>query len=251
MRPILVPSRAVTLPAGLVVHPQAIDLGAWQAHLLKHPLGVSAVRDRAPWNAEGWDATAPPVVAPAQRESVAARIVALEPAGERCAVRELRGARSPVAEPCYVCPPPLIHHCAAILDEAGGIGRGYAAVIEAVLAEVAAPEAVAVPRAELAKRLIAGLRQPAWIEAGTVLGVGLLTFPGGPAAVARINRADGTRVELRLDRGSWKWRTTYRIRQVSAASRWSFLTDHPRPEPSLPLSEMYVVPRRWWEAYGT
>jgi hypothetical protein len=227
----------------------------WQAHLVKHPLGVSALRSRQPWNHEGWDATTPPVVTADGREQLVRRILALGQGGERCEVREFRDGRTPEApkEPCYRCPPSLLSLCSAVLGEPDGPGRRYAWVIEALLAEVAEDRATVVPSAEVSARLLKGLARPAWIEAGTVLAVGVLDGGDGkPRAVARIARGDGTRADFYFDASSLNltWRTTYRQRQSSVHTRWSFLLQQPAPSPSLPLSGFYVVPRGWWEACG-
>ncbi|WP_433935300.1 hypothetical protein AB3662_11375 [Sorangium cellulosum] len=246
MRQIFVPSRTVALPGGLVAPPVEQKLTTWHAHLLKHPLGVHAVRGNQPWNQEGWDRTVPPVVTAEQRERIAGRIMALRPNGMRCQVRELRGARSPEAEPCYACQTPLVSLCAAILDEADGVGHRYAATIEALLTDVAEEAAVVIPRRDLSFRLIKSLTRPAWIEAGTVLAVGV----DGKTPMVRIARADGTRADFWLNGNGLTWRTTYRMPQASVHTQLSFMMDHFAPAPSLPLSDVYVVPRRWWEAYG-
>jgi hypothetical protein len=246
MRPIFVPRHEVTLPGGLVAPPQAIKLPKWQAHIVKHPMGVGKVRDGHPWSAEGWDKTEPPVITTSQRDGLAGRITALAPDGARCPVRELRGGRSPKAEPCRTCEPPLLHLCAAILNEAESVGRRYAATIEALLQEVAERTAVVVPRSDLFHRLSKSLIRPAWIEAGTVLAVG--TDKG--MDMVRIARADGTRADFSLNGNGLRWCTTYRVPQASPYTRVSFLMEQFAPAPKLPLSDLYVVPGGWWEAYG-
>jgi hypothetical protein len=247
VRPILLPQREVTLPGGLVAPPQEIRLPVWQAHLVKHPFGVGSVRAGRPWNCEGWDVTTPPVLTAEHRGRLSERIVTLAPGGARCPVRELRGGRSPEAEPCYACKPPLLHLCAAILDEGEGVGHRYAATVETLLRDVAEKTAVVIPRPDLSARLIKSLARPAWIEAGTVLAVGV----DGKTPMVRIARADGTRADFWLNGNGLGWRTIYRIPQASVRTRVSFLMDHFAPASSLPLSDVYVVPRGWWEAHGT
>ena len=59
------PSSTRTLPCGLTCPPADIEPGAWQAHLLKHPLGFGSLityPDRKPWNAEGWDRLEPAII---------------------------------------------------------------------------------------------------------------------------------------------------------------------------------------------
>lgn len=248
MSAIRIPTRGVALPGGLRCAPGEVRVAAWQAHLLKHPLGIAAMRNERPWNHEAWDVTTPPVVTQEQRERLSGRIVALDPGGDRCQVRELRGARSLEPEPCYRCQPPLLHQCAALLDEADGVGRRYAAVIDALLAEVAEDRATVVPRLDLTRRLIGATRRPAWIEGGTVLAVGI--EGRHPRPTVRVARGDGTRADFWLNGTDLVWRTTYRLPQVSVNTRASFLMDHPAPSPSLSLSDVYVVPRGWWEAHG-
>lgn len=248
MSTIRIPTRGVALPGGLRCAPGEVRVAAWQAHLLKHPLGIGAVRNERPWNHEAWDVTTPPVVTQEQRERLSGRIVALDPGGDRCQVRELRGARSPEAEPCYRCQPSLLQQCAVLLDEADGVGRRYAAVIDALLGEVAEDRAMVVPRPQVFGRLFRGLTRPAWIEAGIVVAVGVEGRSLAPTV--RIARGDGTRADFWLNGTELVWRTTYRLPQVSVNTRASFLMDHPAPSPSLSLSDVYVVPRGWWEAHG-
>ena len=246
MRPIMIPSQAVSLAGGLRCVPREVQLAAWQAHIVKHPLGVDAVRQGAAWNREAWDSTRPAVVTAEQRAELTSGIQALGDATSRCGVRELRGGRTPAApkEPCYVCEPPLLAQCAGLLDGAG-VGPRYAAATEALLRELAADRALEVPRPELSRRLIARLRHPAWIEAGLVLAVGL----EHRQALVRIAKGDGTRSDFWLNGVNLAWRTTYRVPVTTVNTRWSFLLEHPAPTPSLPLSDVYVVPRGWWEAH--
>lgn len=253
MKPILVPSRTVTLPGGLRCASHTVPLAAWQAHVIKHPLGVNAIRKRAPWNLEAWDATAPPVVTDTVRAAVIARIQGLETASSKCGVRELRGGRTPLErgdkEPCYLCPPDLLPRCGVILGEPGGVGVGYAQAIDTLLHGVSETQAIEVPRLELMGKLASSLRRPGWIEAGLVAAVGMIGAPLVPGV--RIARGDGALVELWLNGVDLVWKTTYRTPQISTVTRWSHLIDVPRPNPRLPLSDTYVVPRGWWESHGT
>ena len=246
----MVPSGALALAGGLRCSPREVPLAVWQAHLVKHPLGLDALRSGRPWNNEGWDTTTPPAVTAEARVRLVERIQALEDGSRRCGVREFRGGHTPAApeDPCYRCASPLQPRCAAILDEPEGVGRRYAAVTAALLGEFAEQCAIEVPRLALSYRLTAGLRHPSWIEAGLILAAGVEGRK--PAAMVRIARGDGTRADFWLNGRELRWRTTYRIPQRTVHTRFSFLMDLPAKTPSLPLSDVYVVPRGWWEAHG-
>lgn len=246
----LVPSAAMQFPGGLRCAPSVIAVESWQGHILKHPFGLHAIRRRkgAPWNEEGWDQVEPPVVTAEQRAEASSRITALGDAQQRCPVPELRAGRGVEIEPeCYACRAPLLTGCARLLGDSG-IGARYAEATEQVLREVA--DGVAVPRKTLGALLMRHLRNPAVWSKLVIMAVGRVGPERRP--VARASRADGVRVELTVRDQGLSWRTTYRIAQKEGSfASLSFMQDHPVPDPRLPLSDQYVVPRGWWERHGS
>lgn len=244
---LLLPSREIRLPGGYRWAPGAIEPRVWQAHIVKHPLGVYALREISrPWNHEGWDALDPPVVNEAQRARVVAAISELGDKKQRCEVAELRGKRSASRQmECMECEPPLIGSCARVL-EADGVGARYAEVAESIVSAAAGGELV--PRRALTKVLMKGLTSSALWHGLVVMSVGL-TKVGN---VARFARADGTLVELYIGPSQLlRWRTAHRTLVVGANERFSFLSKGPAPDPKLSLSDVYVVPRDWWQTHGS
>lgn len=253
MTSVLVPAQEVRLPGGLVCRPREVDVGVWQAHVVKHPLGLGALWRGGVWNEEGWDRGPAPAIGNAEREAQIAAMRALD-TNSRCGVRELRGGNTPVApkEPCYVCEAPLVVRCSQVLQAPGAIGSRYRETLEAMLCAVADGESIVVPRLELAKRLMASLNRPGWLEQGLVLAVGSEGTGKNVVPMVRIARGDGTRVDFWLNGGTeLAWKTTYRVPQASTHTRWSFLMKHHDPNPRLPLSDVYVVARGWWEGHGS
>lgn len=241
------PSSRIQFPRGYHWDPQELDVDVLQSHVLKHPLGINALRRSRAWNDEGWDAITPAVVTVDQRDRVVAKIVALGDAKLRCEVRELRGKQSKNPEPeCRACSAPLIHQCAKALD-AEEIRARYLGVAEGCVRELVGGEVV--PFADLSKRLLGGLNRPEVWEGLTVMSVGL--EKGSP--VMRVSRVDGTRVDLYIHGKALRWRTTFRspANVVGTGSRWSFLLDRPTPDPTLSLSDACVVPRDWSNRHGT
>jgi hypothetical protein len=245
----LIPSSEVALPGGIRCVPRAVAVPPWQAHVLKHPLGVNGVRRTRSldgWNGEQWDATSPPVVDAAGRAEAQAKIAALGDVHQRCAVPEVRGAVGTAEEPeCYGCGEPLVLGCARLLAD---VGDRYAGVIDEVVA--AMRDASLVPRARLTGFLYAKVRTPAiWADL-VVLSTG--KAPRSKGSIIRISRGDGVRVELTLD-GAHRaaWRTCYREPNAVGLRGLSFLTDSPLPDRSIPLSDQYAVPRGWWERHGS
>jgi hypothetical protein len=246
MKPVLLPSRPLKLAGGFQCAPSSIAVAAWQAHLVKHPLGVDAIRRDHPWNHEGWP------ISDAQRRDWTTNIQALEAQHGRCGARELHGGRAPQTrekEPCYVCAPGLLSRCAGILNQADGVGAQYASATESLLEAMQEDRAIVVPRVDVSRRMSKALfSNPAWIEAGAILGVGL---GKDKRPMVRIARGDGTRTDLWLNGANLNWRTTYRVPQVSVYTRWTFLLDQPAKTNALPLSDAYVVARGWWETHGS
>lgn len=239
-----VPERSHALPDGLVVEPRVVPAPPWQAHVIKHPFGLGAMwgawSGSRRWNTEGWDRVAPPVLEEGERASLTAAIGALHEGEARCRADKLerteyRGEPRRERMPCYECA--LAERCGEITRS---VGERYASWVDRLLAELAPLEAV--PRNELALRLQRELGAP---EASlpVVLSVGR----GAGGAGARVQAPNGVRVELALvGRDRLEWWTTYRKPARTANDRISALLDVMQPLPSLPLSGMAVVPRRWW-----
>lgn len=245
----LVPSVEVALPGGIRCVPRAVAAPPWQAHVLKHPLGVNGVRRARSidaWNGERWDATTPPVVDPAVRRETQAKIAALGDSRQRCAVPEVRGKVGQAAEPeCYACGEPLVLGCARLLAD---VGDRYAAVIDELVRSVS--DAVTVPRAQLTSLLYARTRTPELWADLVVLSTG--KPPRSQGWIVRISRGDGVRVELVLGAAQRaEWRTCYREPVAVGLRGVSFLTDPPVPDRSIPLSDRFAVPRGWWERHGS
>lgn len=243
-----IPSRPHRLTPVLSVESAEIDACVWQAHVLKHPFGLGALYNLASlngdrrWNTEGWDETEPPTITRSERAELVAKIGALAVDGHRCtatrlAREEFRGEHRHEDTPCYECAPPLAARCAEVTR---GIGERYASVVDGIF--LALQDAVEVRRTDAYGRVTASARRGP--VDGTLVSVGRL---GTGGRGARINDASGARVELYLDRGALRWRTTYRVRFAGLSDRASFLLDMLPAIARTPLSDRVLVPRRWWE----
>lgn len=243
-----IPSRPYRLTPLLHVESRDIDARTWQAHVLKHPFGLGAlynasIRGERRWDAERWDSTDPPTISPMERADLAGRIAALEVDGRRCAATRLthevfRGRAPAQREPCYECPSPLVARCA---DVTHPVGDRYAAAVDRILHAFA--DSVEVPRREVPARVVTGARRGD-LRGSSVLSVGRLA--DGKRG-ARINDGSGVRVELYLEGGTLRWRTTYRRSCTSPIDGASFLLDVLPAIRGAPLSDRVLVPRRWWE----
>lgn len=245
-----IPATEIALPGGIQCAPRQVELPAWQAHVLKHPLGLNGARRARcvdAWNAERWDTLVPAAIDEKERANLFARIGGLGDNHQRCPVAEVRGKLGAGSEPeCYACREPLILGCARIVNE---VGDRYAIVTERVLSALA--DGLLVKRAELSRRVMAALRDPAALARLVVLSAGKASRSQG--WFVRISRSDGVRVELSLGaQGRAEWRTTYREPKVTDPfGMASFLLESLIPDPSLSLSDVYGVPRGWWEGHGS
>jgi hypothetical protein len=248
---LLLPSRRIDLPGGYRWEPNLVDLEAWQAHLLKHPLGLWATRELGrSWDHESWTKTTPPVLDEQKRSQLFAAIAQASSAANACAVPEVFGVQSSQeTEPqCYRCKAPLLTQCFGLMNSIG-ISPRYAELTEQVVASLSEGEAV--ERRALAATLQRTARRMEDWSNLVVMAVGNLGREAGHGL--RLTRGDGIRVELRLGLNHrLQWRTTYRIPEIAAHSgAWGYLLKLPDPAPKLSLSDVYVVPRAWWQEHGS
>lgn len=247
------PSREYSLPEGLRCPVQEIHRANWQAHLVRHPLGVLTLArggGREGWNREGWDELVPPVVTGAEREALVKKITGLGQGTLRCRVPEFRGKRGsdPDKVACYDCPPQVAVPCEGILN--GGVGPRYAAVTEALLAAVEAGVAVVHTREVVTRALSRLWNAPDRWQQLVLLTVGM-DDRQGMHPIVRITRADGVRAEFYLRGRNLYWRTTYRYVARGPAARLSFVMAMARPSVLTGhLSDLAAVPRLWWEGVG-
>lgn len=251
----LLPKSEIALGGVLRCPRREIEVGPWQAHVVKHPLGGHWLRrcaGKAAWNAEGWDRLEPPVVTEVDRASLLASIQGFATETQRCGARELWG-KPPKGddEPCYACKAPLVKQCEKVVNAAGAVGAVYADRVEMILRSFS--DAVQVSKKDLGARLMAFLRAPEKLEGLSVLHVGLDRGEGNKR-IARISGHDGVVVEFYLlGQDELKWRTTYREPQAMAnvGARLSFLQRAPHPDNRIEvLSDAALVTRGWWETHG-
>jgi hypothetical protein len=242
-----------------------IDAGVWQDHLVRHPLGIHGkvqANGPAPWDLEAWDQTDPPVINAKRRNQLLTAIAALAQAGGTCLVPEIIGGPRGVVEPdapaCSRCLPLVRSACVNLCHEQDPVGLRYAEHTEQCLAAVEGEQGIIVARTALVTALLRTRNSP---EADATLVV--LSFGHANAAntrIARLNRGDGTRVELYVDAGrTLRWRTTYRqasrrgdTRAPLLAPRRQFLVDFPMESSTFgTLSDKCVVPRLWWRTHAS
>ncbi len=240
----------IELPGGFRWEQHDVQTAFWQAHLLKHPLGLRALRWRPPrrWNHEGWDELEPPAITEAQRASFAAEIGKLTLGGQRCAVEELRGGPVATGEPeCYECKPPLLVACRDLLAKIGLPAR-YGAEAEGLAYAVA--DAEVVPREKLTSRLFKSLQHGELFKGLVLMSVGRADGYGRP--IVRISSAGGARLELYIEGGGrLRLRTHYRQRvQGSIRDTFNFVTAGAERDPKLSLSEAFFVARDWVNRHG-
>lgn len=249
----ILPSTDVQLPSGLVWRGKEIEPAIWQAHLVKHVLGVNELRQwgpKAPWNRERWHELG--AIDEERRARLVAKIVALRNEKQRCEVPELRGKvaeeRSAKLE-CERCKPPVLHQCGKLLH-GDQISQRYAAVTEAALRALVG--GALMQRAALTKILYSATRSP---ERCTLLRSELVVMSSGrdnAGPIVRVCRSDGVRVDLYRAGSSLSWRTTLRNQQALEGLGWvSHVLDAPAKDAKLSLSEEYVVPRDWFNRHGT
>lgn len=247
---LLLPSQAVDLPGGYRWAPQLVTVNAWQAHLLKHPLGLRSTRRLgAIWDYEGWTKTTPPVVDADMRDGVFEQIRALSAGGQPCGVPEVFGVASqsdPDRPECYSCPQPLVDRCAEVLKKENLSAR-YAQETEAVVS--ALRDGVILKRKQLTHVLYTGVKRPEVWRDLVVMSRGAMKA-GGEGL--RITRGDGVRVQLEVHQGDrLAWYTTYRLPEISGRSGgWGFLVQTLAQGSRTFLSDAYVVSRAWWETHG-
>jgi hypothetical protein len=253
------PGRPLRYAGGLRCVPKVVGANAWQAHLLKHPMGMRAqcvqhATGRRRWNDEGWDALDPPVVTLDERRRAVTEIRALRAADQRCAMprlelEEYAGRAELERMPCYGCASALCSACARVLNEVVEVGPRYAKATERVLASLEGDLGHLLRRQELLELVMRLCRRRETLEDAAVLWCGLL--PEEDRLVARVNAANGVRVECYLEYGSMsmRWRTTFRNVPGSGPKVAELLLDAPR-RPSRGgalLSDCCVVSRPWWE----
>ncbi len=239
-----IPSAPRTLGGGLRVVSGNVHVPVWQEHVIKHPFGLDhlygLVAGRRRWNAEGWDKTDPVVLDQTERARLVAAIRALEVDGVRCGAERLERtelhAEPPLDEiPCRACE--IAVPCSR---ETVDVSSRYAGFADRLLDRFV--DAEVVPRAAATARVMTR-----WREAGglpPVLSTGMLKRV--EARGARINAPDGVRVELYLDGGTLRWRTTYRRPSSAPNDRISHLLEVLAPVAGDPLSGHVLLPRPWW-----
>ena len=234
-----------------------LDRANWQAHLIKHPMGVNAIArsaGREPWNQEGWDRLVPPVVTAAERTQAVEAIASLRHESARCEVPEFQGRRkgtNPENVACTKCRAELVDACFGILGGQVQVGQRYATVTEELVDAVTAGRCAQLGKRKLFLALFSLWQKPEALRGLCVLRFGL-DQKSGRSPIVRISRSDGVRTEFYIRGRSLKWRTTYRdILAVSTpAGAMAFLQDPPPPASFLgALSETCAVPRSWWEEY--
>jgi hypothetical protein len=244
-----VPSRTFSLAGGLVCQPRMKTPNVVQAHVVKHPVGVDRLSRGGAWSAEGWNQLG--VIDEANRAAFVSQVLRLRSGGDECGVPELRGA--PPAVPareiaCVTCPFLLAKACAGLSMPT--IGSAYFAVLDAVLDAASGPSAARVTKATLAAKLIAGLRTIPTL-ADVVIGYAGLDARNKRSIIVRLNRGDGVRAELFFEEpDQLSWRTLWRDpKAVSTPNGWlQFLLDAPpQAKSTMPLSEMCLVSRLFWE----
>jgi len=241
------PGAKTTLPCGLACPEADIEAGAWQAHLLKHPLGFGALL-RYPgiksWNAEGWDRLEPPVITESRREALVKAIASLP----GCRFPEIRGGAgsNPDKLPCYQCHGKTLAECQRLFGFGDPLVSGaYADVALSMLESLSSEKAVAVDRAAVCRRAISLWRSP---EALDGLTVGSAGADHDDRLFLTVSRYDGVRTEFYLEASALKWRTTYRELRATSPRRLVFLLDMNPPDIRAgTLSDQCIVPRHWWE----
>jgi len=253
------PSRDLRLAGGLLCPATPIERSVWLEHVTKHPLGVSAIarsRGRDAWNLEGWDRLAPPVISEPQRAELVKGLAGLSEGKQRCEVPEVRGKKSgsdPDRLACRDCTVPIIARCEQLMHVEGGVGQQYAAVIESLLLAVDEGQGLEVAPAKFQQAVHRLWRSPSDLDGLVVLTVGL-DDRRAARPIARLSRHDGVRAEFYLEEPNrLRWRTAYRnfVMTRTGPQVVSFLGDVARPAPKLGrVSDLCVVPRRWWETHG-
>ena len=260
------PSRIHCLPDGLSAPPTELGVQGWQYHLAKHPLGVHALATQQPWNGEGWDALAPPVVTDDLRVGFLKQISTFA-AGERgCGIPEFVGSGRSTEDPnnlaCKRCFAPVLSRCAAALgDTPPGLGLSgrYAQVVEELLEAVSDARGQLVRRTTLmhvASKLVVRHRNAPEIFRGLV--VGYLGWPPKRrdpserrSEILRLQRYDGVRAEFYRNGDKLAFRTCYRQPRSTQNKTMTFLFDPPDlPDGKIASSENCIVARQWWETHG-
>ncbi len=242
-----VPSRTFAL-AGLVCEPRERPAGAIQGHIVKHPLGVTSLVRGGAWNAERWDELG--VVDEGLRAGFLEAVRTLRVGAASCALPELRGESTGRfdAIACDTCPASLASACLDLTRAT--IAARYFGVLEDLLAQASGPSAVRIGKTELTTRVMASLRAPAAFSDLVVMYAGV-DGRQQRHVVVRLNRSDGVRAELYYEEPDrLVWRTLFRDPRAIASlnARVSFLFDAPpQAKSTMPLSELCLVSRPFWQ----
>lgn len=231
----LFPSRVLELPGGLVLRPTSIEQRVFAAHVMKHVVGLATSRKRAPWDAEGFSETEPPLVDEGRR---AALVLALGGPGVGCLLPEARGKRGNEPEPeCYACSRASL--CAPHLE---AFVVGYLALAESVLA--AFETGVRLPARDVTELLLHHRARRVSLDDCATL-VRYRTAKG--LEIVRATRLrDGLRAELSASAGQFRFRTSYRIPGTAMARLSAALATGGEGG----VSDWLTVPRPFAEACG-
>jgi hypothetical protein len=247
-----IPREALQLPGGLSCVVAEVEPRVTSAHVVRHPLGVDAERDRvgSAWDREGWGELAPAAISNEARTRLFRTLASLSVHGAGCGVPEVSGARDIRDQQqieCSACPTPLARRCETELHDVVDV---YVARTTELLEDLAT-SSVWVPRLAMIRVLAGRLRtaEP-WTPLAT-LSVGF-DARTRERPIARVSRTDGLRTELYLHGASLRWRTTWRSVPSNGAEAMSFVLQFPKPlDSSHALSDRCLVARPWWERHGT
>lgn len=234
-----------------------------QDHLIKHPFGMrSLIGSQGPgrrvWDQEGWDRTDPPVLDLPERRRLAGRIKELSAGGHRCRVprlssEEFGGPAVASGEQefdfCLRCEELLATSCRGLCSD---LARGYLAATEDVLRLLDGDQGELVSRPALMEAALGlACTDPASLDGLHVLWLGWQGYERD-VFVARLTAWSGTRVELYVNEGFLRWRTTYRQGRPDSRSRLTFVLDAPARrvpfgQPISLASDSCLVPRPWWQ----
>jgi len=246
------PDSPQVLPGGLVCRPKEIARGVWQAHLLKHPLGIGALIDHdgeAPWNLEGWDQLEPPAITQARRDEIVEALGGMGGQGSACRLPEIRGLIESDKDhlPCYGCAGNALDTCEMLLGtgEAPRVAQEYLRVTLELLASVDSVRGKVVARAEFCRKVTSLWRSPDKLVGLTVAHAGTLA---NGVAILWITRFDGVQSQYYFEGDDVRWKTTYREKRSAPVPQMNFLLDMKPPLARAgDLSDKCIVPRHWWE----
>jgi hypothetical protein len=245
------------LARGLAVRPRDVESRAVQAHFIKHPMGLGALRSgsrrgKRQWNAEGWDRSEPAVISLERRRVLVQAIHALVVGGDRCEVNRLQreslgGDVHHLGEECYDCPTGLVEACAELTKD--DVTR-YLSFVDTLLEMVSPQETAEVAPLALFERVFSIFPDARGFE-----GLAVFAIRQHPTKaddlIARLTSWHGFRAEFYVNGSSLSWRTLLRVRTETPSGIFRHLVEDSSPTggPSCPLSEMVLVPRPWWETH--